>query len=88
MKATEGFGGLIGGFGLELIRFPQNAETEGVSAGTLTGLLVMSGPLCLVIYGVGILFMTMYRLNAGRHEEILTVLEARRAAGATGGDRG
>jgi len=26
----------------------------------------------------------MYRLNAGRHEEILTVLEARRAAGATG----
>ena len=88
MKATEGFGGLIGGFGLELIRFPQNAETEGVSAGTLTGLLVMSGPLCLVIYGVGILFMTMYRLNAGRHEEILTVLEARRAAGATGVDRG
>ena len=84
MKATEGFGGLIGGFGLELIRFPQNAEAEGVSAGTLTGLLVMSGPLCLVIYGVGILFMTMYRLNAARHEEILTVLEARRAASATG----
>ena len=84
MKATEGFGGLIGGFGLELIRFPENAELEGVSEGTLTGLLVMSGPLCLVIYGVGILFMTMYRLNAGRHEEILTVLEARRAAGVTG----
>ena len=84
MKATEGFGGLIGGFGLELIRFPQNAEAEGVSAGTLTGLLVMSGPLCLAIYGVGILFMMMYRLNAGRHEEILTVLEARRAARATG----
>ncbi len=84
MKATEGFGGLIGGFGLELIRFPQNAEAEGVSAGTLTGLLVMSGPLCLLIYGVGILFMTMYRLNAARHEEILTVLEARRAASATG----
>ncbi|MDE2851029.1 MAG: MFS transporter [Acidobacteriota bacterium] len=84
MKATEGFGGLIGGFGLELIQFPQNAEAEGVSAGTLTGLLVMSGPLCLVIYGVGILFMMLYRLNAGRHEEILTVLEARRAARATG----
>jgi len=84
MKATEGFGGLIGGFGLELIRFPQNAEAEGVSAGTLTGLLVMSGPLCLLIYGVGILFMMLYRLNAGRHEEILTVLEARRAARATG----
>ena len=84
MKATEGFGGLIGGFGLELIRFPQNAEAEGVSAGTLTGLLVMSGPLCLLIYGVGILFMTMYRLNAARHEEILTVLETRRAARATG----
>lgn len=84
MKATEGFGGLIGGIGLELIRFPQNAEVEGVSAGTVTGLLVMSGPLCLVIYGVGILFMMMYRLNAGRHEEILTVLEARRAARATG----
>ena len=84
MKATEGFGGLIGGIGLELIRFPQNAEVEGVSAGTVTGLLVMSGPLCLVIYGVGILFMMLYRLNAGRHEEILTVLEARRAARATG----
>lgn len=88
MKATEGFGGLIGGIGLELIRFPRNAETEGVSAETVTGLLVMSGPLCLVIYGVGILFMTMYRLNARRHEEILTALEARRAARATGASSG
>ena len=88
MKATEGFGGLIGGFGLELIRFPQNAEAEGVTEGTLTGLLVMSGPFCLVVYGVGILFMAMYRLNAGRHEEILTALEARREVRATGAGGG
>lgn len=55
-----------------------------MSAGTVSGLLLMSGPLCLVIYGVGTLFMMMYRLNAARHEEILTVLETRRAARATG----
>ncbi len=86
IKATEGFGGLIGGLGLELIGFPENAAEQGVSEGTATGLLVMAGPLCLVIYGVGILFMLMYRLNAARHEEILTALEARRAALAPGSE--
>ena len=82
IKATEGVGGLIGGFGLELIQFPENAEVGGLAPGTLTGLLVMSGPLVLLIYGIGVLFMMMYRLNAERHQEILTALEARRAAQA------
>lgn len=85
MKATRGVGGLIGGFGLELIHFPEDAEVGEVASGTLNGLLVMSGPLYLFIFGVGVLFMFMYRLNAGRHREILTALEERRAAQAAEG---
>ena len=87
IKATEGVGGLIGGFGLELIQFPENAEVGKVASGTLVGLLLMSGPLVLVIYGVGILFMAMYRLNADRHQEILTALEERRITQATEASR-
>ena len=82
IKATEGVGGLIGGFGLELIQFPEDAEVGAVASETLTGLLVISGPIYFVIYGIGILFMLMYRLNAKRHGEILKVLEERRAARA------
>ena len=79
MKATSGVGGLVGGFGLELIAFPKNAVVGEVAPEALNGLLFMSGPLFWVIIAVGVGFMGMYQLTESRHAEILTELRARRA---------
>ena len=79
MKATSGIGGLIGGFGLDLIAFPKNAVVGEVDAEALNGLLFMSGPLYWMIVAAGMGFMAMYQLTESRHAEILTELRARRA---------
>ena len=79
MKATSGIGGLIGGFGLDLIAFPKNAVVGEVAAPVLNGLLFMSGPLYWMIVAAGMGFMAMYQLTESRHSEILTELRARRA---------
>ena len=79
MKATSGVGGLVGGFGLDLIAFPKDAVVGEVAPEALNGLLFMSGPLFWVIIAVGVGFMGMYQLSERRHAEILTELRARRA---------
>ncbi|XOV89679.1 MAG: MFS transporter [Pseudomonadota bacterium] len=84
MKATSGIGGLIGGFGLDLIQFPENATVGEVAPETLNGLLFMSGPLYWMIVAAGMGFMAMYQLSESRHKEILDVLRKRRAQAATG----
>ena len=82
MKATGGLGGMVGGFALEFIGFPQDAEVGQLAAETINGLLFISGPLYIATSGLGMLFMILYRLNEKRHQEILTALEERRAANA------
>lgn len=77
MKATSGIGGMIGGFGLELIEFPADAVVGELAPGVLNGLLFMSGPLYWIIVATGMLFMGMYQLNESRHQEILAELETR-----------
>jgi Na+/melibiose symporter-like transporter len=84
-KATQGVGGLIAGFGLEFIGFPDNAEVGNISAETIDGLLILNGPVYLAIYVVGILFMTLYRIDKKRHAEILKELKARREARSSAG---
>jgi len=79
MKATIGLGSLMGGFGLDLIKFPDNAVAGELEPGVVNGLLFMSGPLYFIFMALGVAFMLMYKLDAGRHEQILTVLEERRA---------
>ena len=52
IKLTQGLGGLIAGFGLEIIGFPQDAATQGVSPEVIDGLLFMMGPLYyIIVYG-------------------------------------
>ena len=80
IKLTQGLGGLIGGFGLEIIGFPDDAATQGVSAEVIDGLLFMMGPLYYIIVYGGLGFAFMYRIDKQRHEEILRALETRRAA--------
>ena len=83
IKATSGFGGFIAGFGLEYIGFPDNAEVGSLQPETITGLLALNGPLYLLLYAVAIGFMSFYRIDKRRHEEMLVELEARREASAS-----
>ena len=78
MKATGGLGGMIGGFALEFIGFPKDAQVGQLAEKTINGLLFINGPLYIGIFIAGVLFMMMYRLNQQRHQEILAVLEERR----------
>lgn len=80
LKATAGFGGLVGAFGLEYINFPDNATAATLTPETINGLLFMSGPLYWMIVATGMLFMGMYQLTEKRHKEIMTELGIRRAA--------
>tara|TARA_A100001035_G_scaffold6870_2_gene4863 strand:- start:1470 stop:2957 length:1488 start_codon:yes stop_codon:yes gene_type:complete len=79
IKATSGVGGLLGGFGLEFIGFPENAEVGGLAEETLTGLLFLNGPLYLIMYLLAVVFMTMYQIDKKTHQDILAELEAKRA---------
>ena len=79
IKATSGLGGLLAGFGLEYIGFPENASIETLTPEVLNGLLFMTGPLYWILCFAGIIFMGLYDLNEKRHGEIMSVLEARRA---------
>ena len=78
IKATSGVGGLLGGFGLEFIGFPENAEVGGLAQETLTGLLFLNGPLYLIMYLVAVCFMTMYQIDKPTHARILAALESER----------
>jgi len=80
MKATGGLGGMIGGFALEFIGFPKDAEVGQLANETINGLLFINGPLYIGIYVLGLAFMALYRLNQERHQEILTALEERRGS--------
>ena len=86
IKATSGIGGLIGGFGLEIIGFPKDASAATLDADVLNGLLFMTGPLYWIIVFAGMLFMALYNLDRARHDQMMAVLEARRAASRLGGE--
>ena len=80
IKLTQGLGGLMAAVGLEIIGFPRDAATQGVSPEVIDGLLFMMGPLYYIIVYGGLGFAFMYRIDKTRHEEILQELEARRAS--------
>ena len=80
IKATGGLGGLIAGICLQVIHFPKHADAHNMTPKVIDGLLFMMGPLYYLIVFGGLGFAFMYRINRRRHEEILRVLEARRAA--------
>ena len=81
-KSTQGVGGLLAGFGLEFIGFPDNAQEVGVPPEAIDGLLFLNGPVHLGLYLVGVYFMTWYRIDRKTHAEILERLETRRGEAA------
>ena len=80
IKLTAGLGGLLGGFGLEFIGFPENASVETLTQEVINGLLFMHGPLYWIIVYAGLGFAMMYKIDRKRHAEILSALELSRAS--------
>ena len=80
LKAISGIGGLLSGFYLEFIDFPENASAATLTQEHIDGLLYMMGPLYYIIVYGGLGFCFMYRINKTRHEEILLELERRRSS--------
>lgn len=81
-KATSGLGGLIAGFGLDLINWPRGAEIRtaaDVAPETLVDLGLLFGPGVAIFGFTAVWLYTRYRLNRQQHAEILGQLRARRA---------
>ena len=80
LKATAGIGGLVGGFGLEFIGFPENATKEMLTTEMLNGLFFMCGPLYWMIVAAGMAFMGMYALDEKSHANMMAEIKTRRSA--------
>jgi len=80
IKMTSGLGGLIGGFALDYIHFPQNASIQTITPEVVTSLLWMMGPMYMLIVVLGLGFSFLYRIDRARHGEIITQLRQQRQA--------
>ena len=78
-KGASGIGNLLGGIGLDLIAFPNNAVPGEVGSDVLMRLGVLYGPVVMGFAVVSVWCYSHYRLTRARHEEILAELELRRA---------
>ena len=83
LKATSGFGSMIGGFLLDLIQFPTNAQPGSVDPEVIFRLGVAQGPATSVFTLLSMFFFFQYRLNRNRHAEIAAELARRHEAAAT-----
>lgn len=80
MKATAGFGTLLGGVLLSAIEFPENVTRGELSAEMTWNLGFIMGPATSIFSAAAILFYLGYRIDAKRHGEIMAALERRRAS--------
>jgi Na+/melibiose symporter-like transporter len=78
VKVTSGLGQFFAGWGLELIDFPARAAPGTVPVSTVNALAILYGPGLTVIAVVAIAFLSRYRIDRARHEEIMRVLVERR----------
>jgi Na+/melibiose symporter-like transporter len=79
LKATGGFGSLIGGIVLDLIQFPTNAQPGSVDPDVIFRLGVAQGPATSVFTLLSMFFYFQYKLNRERHAEIAAELARRHA---------
>ena len=79
-KATSGFGTLIAGLGLDLIRWPRGTEIQSavdVPAETIVNLGLLYGPVVAGFSVISVWCYLHYDLTRARHREILRELKAR-----------
>src|SRR5665213_941948 len=81
-KAASGLGVLVGGFALDLLRFPHDAGQPGVviAPSTLDGLILAWGPGAAVFGTIATLVFAPYAITRRRHDAIAAELAARRRA--------
>jgi Na+/melibiose symporter-like transporter len=77
-KSTSGLGVFLGGIGIDLIDFPDQAMPEDVSADAVFSLGVLYGPGIMLFAVVALVFLSRYRIDRARHAEIVQELERRR----------
>ncbi len=77
-KATSGMGGFLAGVALDVIDFPQGAQPGTVPPDKVFQLGLVVGPGLVVLYLLGLLFLSQYRLTRERHRTILAHLRASR----------
>ena len=69
-KATGSLGLLIGGYGLDLISFPQNASTGSVHPDTVWQLGMVTGPITGALLVLSLFLIMGYPINRDRYNEI------------------
>jgi GPH family glycoside/pentoside/hexuronide:cation symporter len=81
-KAAAGVGAMVGGFALDLLRFPQGAMRNPdavIDESVLAGLVLAWGPFCAGLCLLGALIFAPYAITRARHTEIITALRRNRA---------
>ncbi|MBU1377416.1 MAG: MFS transporter [Alphaproteobacteria bacterium] len=84
-KASNGMGLMIGGFALDLLRFPREMGRQVnavVPEDVLAHLTLAWGWVPAVLVGLGALVFAPYAITRARHEQITAELRLRRAAAA------
>ena len=82
LQGGIGFGGLIAGVALDLIRFPTDIASRpdlAIPADILTKLALASGPLPALIAFIAALFLFGDGLTRTRHAEIIAALQRRKS---------
>ncbi len=80
-KASAGIGTLLGGVGLDLIGFPENAAQAGdIPELTLDWVALLSGPIWAPLSFLALLFVMRYDITRARLQDIHQTLMARRDA--------
>ncbi len=78
-KASAGIGTLLGGVGLDLIDFPENASQAGdIPPDTLDWVALLSGPIWAPLSFLALLFVMRYDITRDRLKQIHQALVARR----------
>jgi Na+/melibiose symporter-like transporter len=87
LKATSSMGLIFGGVLLDFIEFPRGAILGSVPADTVWNLGFIAGPATSVFTFFGMVLYMRYKIDRTRHQEIIALLEVKRAeksAGNTG----
>jgi GPH family glycoside/pentoside/hexuronide:cation symporter len=78
VKSAAGFGGLWAGLVLDLIGFPEKVASTGVGETVAFRLGLAAGPVAAALTMVCVALMTLYRLDACRHADIVAAIAARK----------
>jgi Na+/melibiose symporter-like transporter len=73
-KGISGAGVLSAGLILSYVGFPLHAKPGQIPPGMLDSLAMTYVPVCAVLYAIGLLCMSQYKITRSTHEQNLTAL--------------